>query len=222
MFIPNHPHDERLSALASGDADAIADESLTSHVDSCARCAETVTELGALRVSLAELPDLRPSHPLRLLPAVTDAADTAGAPAGAADRLAGWVRRAFAPALTAGAALAMVGLVGTAAPAAMQATGGGDAAAPDAQAEEAPGAEMAPLSTDGGRGGTNTDHAEAGEGGTVAGESVPAAQDHSREDSSEALTGLSDRSPWPMVLFSGVALVIATLLLRWIVVPRAG
>lgn len=216
MFIPNHPHDERLSALASGDADAIADESLTSHVDLCARCTETVTELGALRVSLSELPDLRPSRPLRLLPAVTDAADTAGAPAGTADRLAGWVRRAFAPALTAGAALAMVGLVGTAAPAAMQATGGGDAAAPGAQAEEAPGAEVAPLSTDEGRAGTDT--GQESDGGTVA----QASADYSREDSSEALTGLPDRSPWPMVLFSGVALVIAALLLRWIVVPRAG
>lgn len=217
MFIPNHPHDERLSALASGDADAIADESLTSHVDSCARCTETVTELGALRVSLSELPDLRPSRPLRLLPAVTDAADTAGAPAGAADRLAGWVRRAFAPALTAGAALAMVGLVGTAAPAAMQATGGGDAAAPGAQAERDAAAEVAPLSTDDGRVGTGTGQ-ESADGGTVA----QASADYSREDSSEALTGLPDRSPWPMVLFSGVALVIAALLLRWIVVPRAG
>lgn len=216
MFIPNHPHDERLSALASGDADAIADASLTSHVDLCARCTETVTELGALRVSLSELPDLRPSRPLRLLPTVTDAADTAGAPAGTADRLAGWVRRAFAPALTAGAALAMVGLVGTAAPAAMQATGGGDAAAPGAQAEEAPGAEVAPLSTDDRRG-TDTGQ-ESADGGTVA----QASADYSREDSSEALTGLPDRSPWPMVLFSGVALVIAALLLRWIVVPRAG
>jgi hypothetical protein len=31
-----------------------------------------------------------------------------------------------------------------------------------------------------------------------------------------------ERSPWPMVLFTGVALMIGALLLRWILVPRAG
>jgi hypothetical protein len=42
-------------------------------------------------------------------------------------------------------------------------------------------------------------------------------------DDSDALTGPpAERSPWPMVLFGGIALVIAGLLLRWIVVPRAG
>ena len=30
-----------------------------------------------------------------------------------------------------------------------------------------------------------------------------------------------ERSPWPMVLFAGVALVIGALLMRWILVPRA-
>jgi hypothetical protein len=42
-------------------------------------------------------------------------------------------------------------------------------------------------------------------------------------DDGEALTALpAERSPWPMVLFSGVALLVVALLLRWIVVPRAG
>jgi hypothetical protein len=31
----------------------------------------------------------------------------------------------------------------------------------------------------------------------------------------------ADRSPWPMVLFAGVALMIAALLTRWILAPRA-
>jgi hypothetical protein len=30
-----------------------------------------------------------------------------------------------------------------------------------------------------------------------------------------------ERSPWPMVLFAGVALIVAALLLRWILQPRA-
>ena len=32
----------------------------------------------------------------------------------------------------------------------------------------------------------------------------------------------AERSPWPMVLFAGVALMIGATLLRWILVPRAG
>jgi hypothetical protein len=32
----------------------------------------------------------------------------------------------------------------------------------------------------------------------------------------------AERSPWPMVLFTGVALMVGAALLRWILVPRAG
>jgi len=39
----------------------------------------------------------------------------------------------------------------------------------------------------------------------------------------EAMTQLPvERSPWPMVLFTGVALMVGAALLRWILVPRAG
>ena len=72
MLIPNHPDDERLSALASGDPEAAADAALTEHVASCIRCTDTVAELGALRASLAELPDLQPHRPLQLLPPVAE------------------------------------------------------------------------------------------------------------------------------------------------------
>ena len=70
MLIPNHPHDERLSALASGDPEAVADSALSEHVASCVRCTDTVAELGALRAALAEMPDLQPHRPLQLLPPV--------------------------------------------------------------------------------------------------------------------------------------------------------
>ena len=66
----NHPDDERLSALAFRDTDASTDTSLTAHVSSCDRCTDLVNELGALRASLAELPDIQPSRPLRVLPEV--------------------------------------------------------------------------------------------------------------------------------------------------------
>jgi hypothetical protein len=216
MLIPNHPHDERLSALASADDDAVADAELTSHVDSCVRCADLVAELGVLRASLSDLPDLRPQRPLRLLPDVADPS-----PATPADRLAGWARRFFGPALTAGAAIAMVGLVGTAAPAldgmagGAAPFGGGDSAGREAE-------EPASLATDELAAETwrvTTDH-EVG-GNEAEG---PSTYD-TGEDGSEAFTTQSDpfeRSPWPMVLFSGVALIIGALMLRWILVPRAG
>ena len=108
MLIPNHPDDERLSALASRDTDAIADAGLTTHVSSCIRCTELVDELGALRLALADLPDLQPSRPLQLVPPV-EADHTV-------DRLGGWARRFFAPVLVSGAALVLVGVIGTASP----------------------------------------------------------------------------------------------------------
>ncbi len=222
MLIPNHPHDERLSALASGDPEAVADSVLSEHVSSCHRCTDTVAELGALRASLADLPDLRPNRPLQLLPPVTDAEPSR------ADRVGGWARRFFAPVLTAGAALAMVGLVGTTAPLlggmASQAGGAADTAemaAPDATSQR--------LSNDG-FGTTDAAGSEGGESGEepaalrplatqVDGETLDAA---GSDGDQAAPTVPLERSVWPMVLFTGVALMVAAALLRWILVPRAG
>ena len=229
MLNSNHPDDERLSALASRDTDATADTSLTAHLSTCDRCTDLVNELGALRASLADLPDLQPSRPLRLLPAADEV------PAGA-DRIGGWARRFFAPLLTAGAALAMVGLVGTAAPALDgMASGGGQAgAAPSTMYLEqaAPEAQASAASED------SSDRAAAGEPDALAdasdsAEATEAAEggtmstfggaDSDEGEDREALTQLpADRSPWPMVLFTGVALMVAAALLRWILVPRAG
>ena len=228
MLIPNHPDDERLSALASGDTDATADASLTGHVSTCTRCTDLVSELGALRASLAELPDLAPSRPLRLLPPVeADASRT--------DRIGGWARRFFAPVLTAGAALALVGLVGTTTPALegegvaqdvgtelqLQASGaaleapaaGGDASVPAPSAEEATGGEA--LS-----GADAFSPAESSVERTLA-----ASSDDLEDGDDEAAAPAqlpAERSPWPMVLFTGVALMVAAGLLRWILAPRAG
>ena len=255
MLIPNHPDDERLSALASGDTDATADASLTDHVSSCHRCTELVTELGALRAALSDLPDLAPSRPLQLLPPVE------AAPAGTADRLGGWARRFFAPVLASGAALALVGTIGTAAPALSPMAGQGGAASTEQEnLLQLPAAESTPSDATTGAAEAASSNspdgfaasaapAAAAPGDAASGEtreanasdiatpqfsdSTVAAEDE--EPSSDGSTaGLDEpdlasrealtveRSPWPMVLFSGVALMIAALLIRWILAPRAG
>jgi anti-sigma factor RsiW len=219
MLIPNHPHDERLSALASGDPEVLADSVLSEHVASCDRCTETVAELGALRASLAELPDLRPHRPLQLLPPAADADP------GRVDRVGGWARRFFAPVLTAGAALAMVGLVGTTAPLL-------DGMA--SQAESAPmevgGAADEPQSTDQrsmfGEDPAGVTAEGAGDGDAEVGEPLATDVEATTRDDSVlddgALALTEERSIWPVVLFAGVALMIAAALLRWILAPRAG
>lgn len=203
MIRADHPDDERLAALADHDPEAAADPALASHVADCARCAEVVSDLGVLRASLAELPDVAPPRPLRLVP------DAEFEPA-VGDRLGGWVRRFFTPLVTAGAALALVGAVGTAVPAI-------DGMASGSAGE--PAMEMQRDAADGGDTGTAAEPlssaADQGEGGAEAFGAGGAEDD--------ALTTLpAERSPWPMVLFTGVALVAGILLLRWILVPRAG
>ena len=138
-------------------------------------------------------------------------------------RLGLWARRLFAPALTAGAALVMVGVVGTAMPSFDgQAASGGAASAPsertaalDADASAVP-EIAAPFATE-----DAADGAAGGEDATTLGvddESVE--EDFARESAEDAL--FVERSPWPMVLFAGIALMIGAALLRWILVPRAG
>jgi anti-sigma factor RsiW len=219
MLIPNHPDPERLSALASGETDATADVSLSEHLSTCDRCTGLLDELGAIRMSLAELPDIAPHRPLRLLPEA--AADPA-----AFDRLGGWARRVFAPVLTAGAALAMVGLIGTASPALDNlAAGGQDAstletddrlAAPDASGALAPAGEGEGFTADQGETAVPLQSDTDGETTALGGD------DGGTDQQREALRETpADRSPWPMVLFGGVALMVAAALMRWILVPRA-
>ena len=235
MLIPNHPHDERLAALAAGEADATADATLTDHVTSCIRCTGLIDELGALRAALADLPDVAPSRPLRLLPPVE------AAPASAADRLGGWARRFFAPVLASGAALALVGVIGTAAPSMSGQAGspdsGGDNFGTVAQEEAAASELAAAAPSDAAAGGAPaaaeslrsaaeplTDNSEfsAVTASPMAAFEAPEQTNDERELDAAPTTLDAERSPWPMVLFAGVALMIAALVLRWILVPRAG
>ncbi len=225
MLNTNHPDDEVLSAHAAGDPDAAADSSLDAHLASCERCAGVVRDLGVLRAVLGELPDIEPHRPLRLIP-VVDAEPSR------ADALGQWVRRLFAPALTAGAALAMVGLVGTALPSleGMGASGGAQAAPSEAtRALTAEDASDGPEG-DAANGAAATDTIEfsaptdAGGGGAVTGGDEATAEQPATEEAGTALADPAEpeRSPWPMVLFSGVALMIAAALLRWILAAPAG
>jgi len=238
MLIPNHPDDERISALASRDTDAIADAELTSHVSSCNRCTELMTELSAIRLVLADLPDMAPSRPLQLVPPVE--ADHAG------DRLGGWARRFFAPVLVSGAALVLVGVVGTASPAfsgmaqsgaspqeaAVGVEAGRDIGAPAAASAaphefaDASDAAEAPVSAHGGEAAVSeTQRAEASpELHAFSSDGSPAGLDAGTESDDTASVQTepaADRSPWPMVLFAGVALIVAALLGRWILAPRS-
>lgn len=214
MLTHNHVDPERLSALASGDGDATADRELAAHVAECGSCATVVAELGALRDALAALPDLPPSRPLRLLPEVEPA-----------DRPGGWARRLFGPAMAAGAALALVGMVGTAAPMFSGAAAGvardealvresTAALGPDATAPAAgqPGSEWGEVDSQ--------QHPGAGRSPNADGQAGSPASPG--PESSERYTLPAERSAWPMVLFTGVALMAAAALLRWILVPRAG
>jgi hypothetical protein len=217
MLIPNHPDDERLSALASHDTDAAADRSLTDHVSSCMRCTDLVSELGALRASLAALPDLTPSRPLQLVPGVE------ASPA-AVDQAGSWARRLFAPFLVAGATLAFVGLVGTALPAFSGMASSG-ASSFLGGAQSAPSAAEAPAL--GGGEATASDGQERGVADHASEEPQASAQDGVTERGdgtvADAAGGAGiERSIWPMLLFAGIALMIGALLMRWILAPRAG
>jgi anti-sigma factor RsiW len=208
MLNVNHPDDERLSALAGGDPEATEDAALVAHLTSCDRCTELVNELGALRTSLAELPDLQPTRPLRLLPPAEDVP--------AHDGLVAWVRRLFAPALTAGAALALVGMIGTTG-AALQ--GAASGAGPEAYQADEP---VASAEAEGAAGGGGTAAAPGEDAGASASERMSTTDDGAASPGSVVNQLPAERSPWPMVLFTGVALMVAAALLRWIVVPRAG
>ncbi|MCV0403908.1 MAG: hypothetical protein K5924_09365 [Chloroflexi bacterium] len=224
MLIPNHPADERLAAFADNDPEA-TEPAIAEHVASCARCTATVDELAGLRVALASMPDIAPSRPLQLVPPVAPAPD--------ADRVGGWVRRLFGPVLAAGAAVALVGAVGTTAPLLDGlASGGQDSsgltpmqAAPSAGGAPADGAgveEMAPGASDARAAGASADPEPEAQATDAEEDGGTALLEGSGDQGALASRLAMDRSPWPMVLFAGIALVIAALLLRWILAPRAG
>jgi hypothetical protein len=223
-----HPDPERLAALAGADPDALSDRELIAHLADCAACDGQVRDLTALRAALAELPDLVPSRPLRLLPPVPEPREAAG-----------WritFRRAFAPLAVAGMVLLLVGSVG-----ATGALGPADAgaflqrlqfaapAAPAAPAmeaatgqpeETAADAGMAPeelASPEGSRGQTGamaTDTPRAADATAAPAESVPEVTGESDTSRDGDLTMVEDRAGWILAAVAGIGLLALALVLR--------
>ena len=225
-----HPDDERLAAYAGGDRDAVTDPSLTAHVAACDRCAPLVEELSLLRSALAELPDLAPSRPLRLIPPVPVPAATS----------AGWLRRLTGPAMAAGAGLVLVGAIGIGAPSAVggffgqaatavfQNVGdnlqGGGAPQSGATASDnayAPGAYSS--STPPGETKGVTDSGGASEPPSTRSSAETSPTPVAELDGTDHLNqGSSDEQPWLTLLIAGAGLFVISTALRFTIVPRAG
>lgn len=223
MTMPNHPDDERLAALAGADPEATGDPELRAHVAACPQCRELTADLRQLRAALAELPDIAPAH----LPRFELPREAAAVPAPAARATAGGasrggfmenLRRALVPAMVAGAALALVGAVGTSGYLDSLAQGGA-AGLPVAVPEAA--------DMDSSAGGSGA--GEDGGGGSTAA-AIPFAT--TPEDTSEILASGTDEARsersgeghdpaaggaeplWIVLLVGGVAIVAGALVLR--------
>jgi hypothetical protein len=228
-----HPDDERLAAYAGGDRDALDDRSLVSHVAACDRCRPLVDELSFLVGSLAELPDLAPSRPLRLIPPVRETALPAAGPRG-------WLRRLTAPAMAAGAALFLVGAVGIgstgfaglASKSAGYATDQEAASASDRELGPAAGGEVPSVAPDDTRGSTDFESSAlpatmgSGQPGTpTAATPAPRTPQPSVGDggrNNHEAGGSSSEQPWLTLLIAGVGLFAISTALRFSLAPRAG
>jgi hypothetical protein len=223
-----HPDDELLAAYAGGDREALADASLVAHVASCDRCGPLVDELSILRGALAELPDLAPSRPLRLIPPIAE-------PAMPAAR-GSWLRRLTAPAMAAGAALVLVGAIG------IGASGGaigffGKAASLDSAHAASP-SEAGRFPVAGGGSPSLTPRDNTAGSPRALGSNVPqslssaAPQPTTPRPSATASTGRNayegtgsaggPEQPWLTLLIAGAALFVISTALRFSLSPRAG
>jgi len=232
----SHPHDERLAALAGADPEATDDRSLRDHVAGCDRCRAVVDDLALLRSALAELPDLRPSRPLQLLPPVAAPVERRGA--------LGLLRRLSAPALAASAGLILVGAIGSSGILEGLAGLGASAGAPMFEnAGDNLGAEPGPQASSAEESAAATDsamnpdlgasfaspRATGGEqsGGSPTPKGAPAGEeptDEGRDADVRELTATSDpfdgRLPWLVMLGAGIVLAAGSLVLRFAVQPR--
>jgi len=222
-----HPDDELLAAYAGGDRDALADASLAAHLASCDRCGPLVDELSILRGALAELPDLAPSRPLRLIPPV---------PAPGVSARGSWLRRLTAPAMAAGAGLVLVGAVGIGASGGAIGFFGKAASLDSAHAASASEEGTFPVAGAGSPSLTPSDNAAGSPKafGSNVPQSLsssapqpttprPSATDSTGRNAYEA-TGSSGgpEQPWLTLLIAGAALFVISTALRFSLSPRAG
>jgi hypothetical protein len=219
-----HPDDERLAAYAGGDSDALADPSLVAHLSACDRCRPLLDELSLLRGALAELPDIAPSRPLRLVPPVA-------APPSPAAR-GSWLRRLTAPAMAVGAGLVLVGAVGIGTPGAVGDLFGRAASGPAPQeAASASDREGVPVA------GADSPSLEPGDTAYGSVDSFrsneprslssaqppsprPSADDAGRTE--DVTNEVSSEQPWLTLLIAGVGLFGISAALRFSLSPRAG
>jgi hypothetical protein len=220
-----HPDDEQLAAYAGGDPDVTGDATLVAHLATCDRCGPLVDELSLLRGALAELPDLIPSRPLRLIPPV---------PAPAPVSAGGWLRRLTAPAMAAGAGLVLVGAIGigttsgffSQASSAMFENVGDNlqgAGAPESEATASdsaymPGVKGSPAATSNETRGS-TDSAGVSQPPTA--QMSPDASP-TGSDVTEVNRESSDEQPWLTLLIAGAAVFVTATALRFTISPRAG
>ena len=221
-----HPDDELLAAYAGGDADALADAALAAHLSACDRCRPLVDELSLLRGALAELPDLAPSRPLRLIPPVP-------APAVRGS----WLRRLTAPAMAAGAGLVLVGAIGVGASSDVGGFFGQAGAAytnvgENLEGAGAPESEATPSDNAhvpaGIKGSPTSSSNETRAAGSLdsAGASQPPSARSSAEASptvaSDRANGSSAEQPWLTLFIAGAGLFGVSTALRLSLSPRAG
>jgi hypothetical protein len=228
MTMPHpHPDDERLAAYAGGDSDALADPSLVAHLTACDRCRPLVEELSLLRDALAELPDLAPSRPLRLIPPVPTAPATSPRDS--------WLRRLTAPAMAAGAGLVLVGAIGVGATGAIGGFFGqaaseifanvGDnlqgAGASHREGVPAAGADSPTLAPEDTTGSVGYERSTPPRTVTSSPQSAPqASYDDGKVDELNAES--SPEQPWLILLIAGAGLFVIAAALRVSISPRAG
>jgi hypothetical protein len=221
---PSHPDDERLAAYADADRDAVDDRGLREHLAGCARCSDLVADLTGLRSMLAELPDIAPSRPLRLLPPAPVVTPSRG-------RLQ-WLRRLVAPTIAAGIGLVLVGGVGTAGLLGQSGTallsgevaGGSPRASSTGQQPAAYGSNSDSMNRD-------KSPSPAAFGGATSPSSqapnaspVPATLGGGEDKSAshETTSGTPSAATWLVLLAAGLALIVVGLVLRFSLQPRAG
>jgi hypothetical protein len=230
MTMPNasHPDDERLAAYADADRNVVNDRSLGEHLAGCARCSDLVADLTSLRSALAELPDIAPSRPLRLLPpAPVVSVSRGGMP---------WLRWLVAPTIAAGIGLVLVGGVGVGTAGLFrqsganllgEAAGGSPGASSAAQQPAADGSSTVPMD----RGnpspaafGGRTSQVPSPNSVAPSPSHVPVTIGQGGDKSTNRETSPTPPAAitWLLVLVAGVALILVGLVLRFSLQPRAG
>ncbi len=204
MHHDHHPGDERLAAFADALADEPMDRALAEHVAACGACRATVDELRSLQTALAELSDIAPPRPLRLVPPVLEPASGTG-----------WVfllRRFTAPAMALAAILIVVGAVGSAA------QFGATAASGAAPADMRGGAEQMPAAASAGYPASSSGNDYQALTPSAAETPVPGAvsggDTHKRLDVGQTSGGPGSGVPYGWLLGFGVVLLAGAFLAR--------